>query len=63
VFDSGNKGFITEDELCEILHNAFGMEIDAAKNLFSQVDTDSNEKITFGEKQIRTCSIIIRIMA
>ncbi|KAK2164584.1 hypothetical protein LSH36_61g01016 [Paralvinella palmiformis] len=52
VFDGGNKGYITECELTEILHNAFGMETDSAKSIFSQVDTNSDGRITYDEFKV-----------
>ena len=49
MFDGGNKGYITESELTEILHNAFGMETESAKKIFSQVDTNSDGRIVYGK--------------
>nr|XP_006825078.1 PREDICTED: lysophosphatidylcholine acyltransferase 2-like [Saccoglossus kowalevskii] len=49
MFDDGEKGYITQDELSQILHNAFGMtETDVAK-LFQQVDSDGCGRITYDE--------------
>ena len=49
LFDKGNKGYIEEGELRDILHQAFGMtDVDVAK-LFAQVDKDHDGKITFGK--------------
>ena len=49
LFDNGKKGFITEEELTEILHNAFNMSEVDAKELFHDVDTNKNGKISFGK--------------
>ncbi|KAK3086372.1 hypothetical protein FSP39_017489 [Pinctada imbricata] len=51
LFDNGNKGHITQEELCEILYNAFNMDGLDAENLFKEVDTDQDGKISFDEFQ------------
>ncbi|CAH1778543.1 unnamed protein product [Owenia fusiformis] len=49
LFDSNNKGYITEEELNDILYNAFEMDNIDSANLFTQVDSDKDGKITYDE--------------
>ena len=49
MFDAGNKGFITEDELADILGQAFGMDEVDIHELFERVDTDKDGKISYGK--------------
>lgn len=49
LFDRGGKGFITEEELTEILHEAFNMSHVDVEYLFAQVDIHCDGKIHFDE--------------
>lgn len=49
LFDSDGKGYITEEELSQILLNAFGMNDIDTHELFKEVDVDEDGKITYGE--------------
>ncbi|XP_070574726.1 lysophosphatidylcholine acyltransferase 2-like isoform X3 [Ptychodera flava] len=47
MFDEGDKGYISQQELTQILHNAFGMtDTDVAK-LFHNIDQEDSGKITY----------------
>nr|XP_022344070.1 lysophosphatidylcholine acyltransferase 2-like isoform X3 [Crassostrea virginica]XP_022344071.1 lysophosphatidylcholine acyltransferase 2-like isoform X3 [Crassostrea virginica]XP_022344072.1 lysophosphatidylcholine acyltransferase 2-like isoform X3 [Crassostrea virginica]XP_022344073.1 lysophosphatidylcholine acyltransferase 2-like isoform X3 [Crassostrea virginica]XP_022344075.1 lysophosphatidylcholine acyltransferase 2-like isoform X3 [Crassostrea virginica] len=49
LFDEGNKGYITKEELSTILHGAFNMDGLDAKVLFDEVDVNEDGKICFDE--------------
>jgi Ca2+-binding EF-hand superfamily protein len=49
LFDDGDKGYITLEELSEILLKAFGMDDIDVEKLFHEVDTNEDDKITFGK--------------
>ncbi|XP_050397956.1 lysophosphatidylcholine acyltransferase 2 isoform X1 [Patella vulgata] len=51
LFDSENNGYITEDGLTTILHNAFGMNKDDVHELFEDADKDKDGKISYDEFQ------------
>lgn len=48
LFDEGNKGYITKEELSTILHGAFNMDGLDAEVLFDEVDVNEDGKICFG---------------
>ena len=52
LFDDGDKGYITLEELSEILLKAFGMDDIDVEKLFHEVDTNEDDKITFDEFRI-----------
>ena len=49
AFDHGGKGYISETELADILHRAFGMSDVDVHNLFVQVDADQDGRIIYGK--------------
>ncbi|XP_078338685.1 lysophosphatidylcholine acyltransferase 2-like isoform X1 [Crassostrea virginica] len=49
LFDEGNKGYITKEELSTILHGAFNMDGLDAEVLFDEVDVNEDGKICFDE--------------
>ena len=49
LFDNGDKGYITQAELTEILSNAFGMDDLDVEKLFQEVNINKDDKITFGK--------------
>ena len=49
AFDRGGKGYISEEELVDILHRAFGMSDVDVHHLFVQVDSDADGKIIYGK--------------
>ncbi|XP_076109826.1 lysophosphatidylcholine acyltransferase 2-like isoform X2 [Mytilus galloprovincialis] len=49
LFDNGDKGYITQAELTEILSNAFGMDDLDVEKLFQEVNINKDDKITFDE--------------
>ncbi|XP_052232850.1 lysophosphatidylcholine acyltransferase 2-like isoform X1 [Dreissena polymorpha] len=51
LFDSSHRGYISRDDLCLILHNAFNMTQVDVDNLFEEIDADKDGKITFEEFQ------------
>lgn len=57
LFDVGNKGHITQEELADMLQKAFGMHDVDCQGLFSKVDTDNDGHISYGG-----CSVMIGIM-
>lgn len=49
LFDEGNKGYITKEELGTILHKAFNMDGLDADALFEEVDLNQDGRICFDE--------------
>ncbi|CAC5357377.1 LPCAT1_2 [Mytilus coruscus] len=49
LFDNGDKGYITQEELTGILTNAFGIDDLDVEKLFQEVDINKDDKITFDE--------------
>lgn len=49
LFDEGNKGYITKEELGIILHKAFNMDGLDADALFEEVDLNQDGRICFGK--------------
>ncbi|XP_071176040.1 lysophosphatidylcholine acyltransferase 2-like isoform X2 [Mytilus edulis] len=49
LFDNGDKGYITQAELTEILSNAFGMDDLDVEKLFQEININKDDKITFDE--------------
>ncbi|XP_013381447.1 lysophosphatidylcholine acyltransferase 2-like isoform X1 [Lingula anatina] len=49
LFDSEGKGYLSESDLAQMLHNAFGMNEEGVRKLFQQVDKDQDSKISFDE--------------
>ncbi|XP_063439317.1 lysophosphatidylcholine acyltransferase 2-like isoform X3 [Mytilus trossulus] len=49
LFDNGDKGYITQAELTEILSNAFGMDDLDVEKLFQDININKDDKITFDE--------------
>ena len=48
LFDKGDKGFITEDELCDVLYQAFGMGKPESRKIFAHIDRRDSHHITYG---------------
>ena len=53
LFDKGDKGFITEDELCDVLYQAFGMGKPESRKIFAHIDRRDSHHITYGTSQAR----------
>ncbi|XP_052816886.1 lysophosphatidylcholine acyltransferase 2-like isoform X1 [Mya arenaria] len=49
LFDSSQQGFISHEDLHDILHNAFNMTDVDVEELFRHIDADCDGKITFEE--------------
>ena len=49
AFDRGGKGYITEEELADILQRALGMPQLDVHRLFLQIDSNRDGNINFGE--------------
>ena len=48
LFDNGAKGYISEQELCDILDRAFGMDQSSVGKIFAQIEKKNEDHITFG---------------
>jgi len=49
LFDKENKGYISKEDLTTMLYNAFSMEDVDVEELFLKVDSQGDNKITFGK--------------
>ena len=61
VFDGGDKGYITQKELHDILNRTFAMTEVDVHTLFSKVDQDKDGKITYGNNNIHIASHVFSL--
>ena len=48
MFDKNNSGYISQDDLSDMLYTAFNVDDEDAERLFQQVDADCDGKISYG---------------